>query len=353
MDPGPVPLCLEGLTQVEQILIARGCPVTCVYRKKGGQHGYKNHVLNFPQDIQGFLDSLPSYVSDLPFLVVRRMGQDNSHRDFKFKVRRTRVYDALVWLRDNNRFYQDIHINMDAVSSLPEDGVPEELLTVEEQDDPDDPPAMPDSSVVDQIMTEIDEWHFSHDSAASGDRQDQQEQQQQQQLQQQAVMLTKEDNLETMSEDDMFSRSDHDDAEETPADMDTRSFIPLPLQQDREDTAIRSAINGQDPLAWPDVSGEPMSEFSVEGLASLCFPALFPYGRGDPTCKARRREVSLREAFKHRSYQICRFGHLWSDSMAFRVRPPVSLTGVSTSNSVISCWAKQKYTFNSIPMTPT
>ena len=46
-------------------------------------------------------------------------------------------------------------------------------------------------------------------------------------------------------------------------------------------------------------SGEPMSEFSVEGLASLCFPALFPYGRGDPTCKARRREVSLSEAFKH------------------------------------------------------
>ena len=82
--------------------------------------------------------------------------------------------------------------------------------------------------------------------------------------------------METMSEGDMFSRSDHNDAEKTPADMVTRSFIPLPLQQDREDTAIRSAINGQDPLAWPDVSGEPMSEFNVEGLASLCFPALLP-----------------------------------------------------------------------------
>ena len=56
---GPVPLSLEGLTQVEQMLIARGCPVMCVYRKKGGQCGYKNHVLNFPQDIQGSLDSCP------------------------------------------------------------------------------------------------------------------------------------------------------------------------------------------------------------------------------------------------------------------------------------------------------
>ena len=62
-DPGPVLLCLEGLTQVEQMLIVRGCPVMCVYRKKGGQRGYKNHVLNFPR-------SLPTYVSDLPFLVV-------------------------------------------------------------------------------------------------------------------------------------------------------------------------------------------------------------------------------------------------------------------------------------------
>ena len=183
---------------------------------------------------------------------------------------------------------------MDAVSSLPEDGVPEELLTVEEQDDPDDPPVMPDSSVVDQIMTEIDEWHFSQDSAASGDQQEQQQQQQQQQLQHRAIMLTEEDNLEMMLEGDMFSRSDHDDAEETPADMDTRSFIRLyHCNRIGEDTAIRSAINRQDPLSRPDVSGEPMSEFSVEGLVSLCFPALFPYGRGDPTCKARRHEVSL------------------------------------------------------------
>ena len=95
MDPGPVLLCLEGLTQVEQMLIARGCPVMCVYRKKGGQRGYRNHVLNFPH-------SLPTYVSDLPFLVFR-MGQDNSHRDFK--VRRTRVYDALLWSTTSNILY--------------------------------------------------------------------------------------------------------------------------------------------------------------------------------------------------------------------------------------------------------
>ena len=69
---------------------------------------------SFPQDSQGFLNSLPSYVIDLPFLVVRCWtGLDNSHRDFK--VRQIRVHDSLVWLKENDVVYHDIHIGMDVV----------------------------------------------------------------------------------------------------------------------------------------------------------------------------------------------------------------------------------------------
>ena len=53
MWPGEVPFCLSGLTQIEEMLIARACPIMSVYRKHGGQHGYKGHVLNLSQDIQG------------------------------------------------------------------------------------------------------------------------------------------------------------------------------------------------------------------------------------------------------------------------------------------------------------
>ena len=49
------------------------------------------------------------------------MALDNSHKDFK--VRPTRVYNSLVGLKDYNVFYHDIHIDMDAVRSLLEDGV--------------------------------------------------------------------------------------------------------------------------------------------------------------------------------------------------------------------------------------
>ena len=92
---------LEGLTQVEEMLIARAHPIMSVYRKKGGQRGYSGHVVNLPQNIQGFLNKLPSHVSDLPLLVIRQVGANDTHRDWT--VRRDRVLGALQWLKSNNQ----------------------------------------------------------------------------------------------------------------------------------------------------------------------------------------------------------------------------------------------------------
>ena len=93
MDPGVVPEQLRGLTQVEEMLISRVCPIMRVYRKHGGQRGYQRHVLNLPQDIQSFLNRLPSRVADFPVTVVRRHGADDTHRDFT--VRRHKVLEVV------------------------------------------------------------------------------------------------------------------------------------------------------------------------------------------------------------------------------------------------------------------
>ena len=82
MDPGIVPEQLRCLTQVKKMLISRVFPIMRVYRKHGGQRGYKGHVLNLPQDVQSFLNRLPSQVADLPIMVVRRHGADDTHKDF-------------------------------------------------------------------------------------------------------------------------------------------------------------------------------------------------------------------------------------------------------------------------------
>ena len=85
MDPGVVPPCLRQLSQVEEMLIARARPVMSVYRKHGGQRGYKGQVLNMPQNVQGFLDRLPCEVSQLPVLVVRHHGTENTHADLQIR----------------------------------------------------------------------------------------------------------------------------------------------------------------------------------------------------------------------------------------------------------------------------
>ena len=91
MDPGIVSEQLKGLTQVEEMMISRLYPIVRIYRKHGGQRGYKGHVLNLSQDVQRFLNRLPSQVADLPVLVVRRHGEDETYR--YFTVRRHRVHN--------------------------------------------------------------------------------------------------------------------------------------------------------------------------------------------------------------------------------------------------------------------
>lgn len=130
MDLRVVPQSSQNLSLVEEMLIAHICPIMCIYRKHGGQHGYKGHVINFPQDIKEFLRKLPCNVSDLTILIVHRRGADNTHKDFR--VRRARVLGALYWLKQNNPCYKDITIDMDALANLPLDGVPEEILSIDD-----------------------------------------------------------------------------------------------------------------------------------------------------------------------------------------------------------------------------
>lgn len=243
MWPGEAPECLQALSQVEEMLIARACPIMCVYRKHGGQRGYKGHVVNIPQDIQGFLDRLPRNVDELPVLLIRRTGENNTHADLR--VRRQKVLSALRWLCINNPFYSSVTIDQTAVARLPLDGIPDELRHAN-----------------DDVERQIDTSSSLEDNAA---------------------------------------HSSH-------------SFLPVPKQTLTEDDAIRAAIDGKDPLDWPNVAGEPINEFRTPGLASQAFPTLFPYGTADPTCPGRQRSVTLTEAFKH----LLRYAEVVDENLLWR-----------------------------------
>ena len=81
-----MPAELQDLTKVEEMLIARAFPITYVYRDQGGQRGYKGHFLNLPQDVQGFSNSLPTSVSDLPILITRKQGSGKNKSRFVFVI---------------------------------------------------------------------------------------------------------------------------------------------------------------------------------------------------------------------------------------------------------------------------
>ena len=134
IDPGPVSQELQGLSQVEEMLISAVMPIMTVYRLPHGQLGYNGHVVNLPQDVRAFVATLPRHVHELDVLVVRREGipRPGVHKDFK--VRRVRVLSALRWLKANNVHYRNITISDSAIQQLPEDGDVTTLPSVDLQE---------------------------------------------------------------------------------------------------------------------------------------------------------------------------------------------------------------------------
>ena len=128
MIPSPVPKELHGLTQIEEMLIARVFPVFSLYTKPGGQRAYKGHCINSPQNIQHLADSLPRYPKQLPIIIVRVNGKTNSSKDLT--VRREKVSSALHWLIKHNPVYQDIKIDYNCLAALPLKGIPNDLTNI-------------------------------------------------------------------------------------------------------------------------------------------------------------------------------------------------------------------------------
>ena len=120
MHPGDVPPELQGLTQVEEMLISAVMPMMSLYHLPYGQYGYSGHVINLPQDVSTFTSTLPRSPSQLDVLIVRKQDAHGAHKDFR--VRRTKIYSALLWLKSHNVYYHNIAIDESVLSQLPLDG---------------------------------------------------------------------------------------------------------------------------------------------------------------------------------------------------------------------------------------
>ena len=203
------------MTQIEELLIARACPIMTIYHKHGGQLGYSGHVLNLPQNIQQFINKLPLNVKDLPVLTITRQGATNTHHNFR--VRRDKVLHALQWLKHNNKFFTDIEIDLDSVQCLPIDGIPDTLQNFE----------LPDS----------DSEPIANEGPPT------------------------------------------EEITDNKCNNPSTSFIPCVQQAQTEEQAIRSTIAGNDPLEWPPIVNTLSMNSKQKAWQPWCFQHYFPMAK--------------------------------------------------------------------------
>ena len=236
MIPSEVPTQLQGLTQIEEMLIAKAFPIINVYIKPGGQRGYSGHCLNLPQNISELATSLPRSPKNLSLIVVKLKGNDGNMKNLF--VRRSVVLSALIWLTNNNALYKDVSIDHEVIAALPVNGVPDDLKAME---------------------TEGIEYDLP-------------------------------DEHEHLADDEKL----YDNSTEV------RSLLTLPEEKLREVEAIEQDLSQiSNNINWPSTESVPLNEYTTHYLATMAFPTLFPDAKGDPTNPVLHRDVTFPNKIKH------------------------------------------------------
>ena len=200
------------------MLVSAVMPIMSIYRLPLGQYGYTGHIINLPQDVVTFTQSLPRLPSEVDVLIVRKDYQQ-SHKDFR--VRSSVVQDALTYLIENNKYYRAnaICLNQEAPQQLPEDGnLREQLRSL-------DIPEAEGQASTDQPEPSEDQY------------------------------------------EEHLSTSFVPNATQQRTEQET-------VQQSLQDLQSGSTCT----LIWTTMGGAPINEYTTEGYMSMAFPTLYPTG---------------------------------------------------------------------------
>ena len=237
---------------MEEMLCSLASPCFLMWVSKGGQYKTRGNVITFSQDITQLCVALPRLPEQLDVLVVRKPAARDPSTYKDFRVRKNKVLAFLRFLKDHNPYYSNVSIRPAHEVDLPVDGdvlhrLPHVTTATGSSDSTDRSPA--------SSTSEIEE------SAASCYVPD---------------SLAQEQNV----------------------------FVPGAFLGTSELDSIRDGIrelgldaSDRHPLPWPS-SGPALSEYTTEGLFSMAFPSLFPFGAADFTTP-HRSKLELYEWVKH------------------------------------------------------
>jgi hypothetical protein len=297
-----IPEELKGLTQLEEMLIARVYPLMTVYTVKGGQRKGSKHVISFPQNVSRIGNILPQLPNDIP-LVVRRTNAEGA-RHYDFRVRQGKVRIALVWLKENNKWYREVVISEERLSQLGGDTNMEDefhsgmtqngLERMDEEGATEGEMAGNPSETVMGMRLNIMALIVEHIENPLVD----------------IHTGATENPCPSRSEDEEIERMLQmiidDPGNDSDDEFNDEEFDRL-LQEWNDD--IDATTN--DPVRWPTQGETPINEYTTEGYIAMAFPTLFPYGRADFRDQSRRRtSIGIADYFNALlRYKDGRFGN--------------------------------------------
>lgn len=141
---GAVPAELQGLTIPEEKLISLYRHNSCIIKLHSPFHStttaqtaLKGNCITFLQNLSSVAASLPLALDDLceTLKVIFVGSQPPKRLQLKrvLTVRKKKITDALRWLKKYNPLYRDVSIDLANIEKLPEDDVPESIMSTIEQ----------------------------------------------------------------------------------------------------------------------------------------------------------------------------------------------------------------------------
>ncbi|CAF4247727.1 unnamed protein product, partial [Adineta steineri] len=141
---GDIPAVLQGLTIPEEKLISLYRHNSCIIKLQSPFHSattsqtaLKGNCITFLQNVPDIVSSLPLKLNDLydtiKVIFVGSLPPQRIHLRKILTVRKKNIIQALQWLKKYNILYQNIEINLENIAQLPEDDIPESIMSTMEQ----------------------------------------------------------------------------------------------------------------------------------------------------------------------------------------------------------------------------
>ena len=233
MNPKHMPDPLTDLSMIEQQLICKISPCINVHMLKHGGIASSGHCVTFPQDINEPAQIFPRLPEEINIIKVRKRGRNDTSKDFR--VRRYRVQNALIWLKENNPVYSDIFISQERVTMLPLDGECAGIPTVEV---PETTQYNNDKGPASEQTDPADENYTTHSSV---------------------ILPDAPVNIQAQ----------------------VQNIVSDVLGETSTTNNVTADKRGTCTIPWPTRDSNPVSEYTTVNFFTLAFPCLFPYGSAD------------------------------------------------------------------------